>query len=279
MTDSGSLPLHLGPLWSPCVGCSLWHFVRMPTRPVGTKHWVVKLLQYLLNLVNLVWFIVLFSYCYHVVIVFRMQIFSATFSYIKQWFLQLLRCAAGFKTLAWRLSSQQSRLQSLHGRRRSQRFSKHQASWQRKYVKTQLQNSKVVNPKRDQTGSSWSIFSLWLPPGRWAEIQVGNFVKLTRDQPVPADLLLVFSSPGPVVILSVSRCYSHHVLSESYYNITWDILSVLCEKRARWCSLCGYGSVGRGILVETQGRGGRDAAYDPQRFSTQCGRSHGGRFA
>ena len=31
---------------------------------------------------------------------------------------------------------------------------------------------------------------------RWSEVQVGTFVKLTRDQPVPADLLLVFASPG-----------------------------------------------------------------------------------
>ena len=41
-------------------------------------------------------------------------------------------------------------------------------------------------------------------PLRWSEVKVGSFVKLFRDQPVPADLLLVYATSG----LKVLRCLS-----------------------------------------------------------------------
>ncbi|CAL1137706.1 unnamed protein product [Cladocopium goreaui] len=40
---------------------------------------------------------------------------------------------------------------------------------------------------------------------KWSEVQVGNFVKLTRDQPVPADLLLVFSTPGGAAFVDTAQ--------------------------------------------------------------------------
>ncbi|CAJ1365404.1 unnamed protein product [Effrenium voratum] len=40
---------------------------------------------------------------------------------------------------------------------------------------------------------------------KWSEVKVGNFVKLFRDQPVPADMLLVYSTTGSVAYVDTAQ--------------------------------------------------------------------------
>ena len=40
---------------------------------------------------------------------------------------------------------------------------------------------------------------------KWSEVQVGSFVKIHRDQPVPADMLLIYCHPGTVAYVDTAQ--------------------------------------------------------------------------
>ena len=95
----------------------------------------------------------------------------------------------------------------------------------------------ICGPRR--APMPWNL----LPQPRWSEVQVGNFVKLTRDQPVPADLLLVFSTPGGVPTIKATDSNSNS--QKGLPKIQWPMItfSLQIAVFSVSCLICRFPSV------------------------------------